>query len=683
MSKIQHFWSPEEDIDLETLGILDHKGKIINPFERRTREEMENPAIHLLKMMMNPDYFYFTCKYLLNIKILPFQCVILRELWYRPFPMLIGSRGLGKSFVLGLYALLRALFLQGRKIVITGAGFRQSKIIMQYAENIWHGSLVLQSLVKENSRSGPHHDADKWELRLGESTLTALPIGDGSKIRGYRANDIIADEFASIPNELFETVISGFGVVHLDPVEKVWTAKRRKVLKNRGFLTDEMIADMPKEIGNQTVISGTGFWQFNHFATYWKKWKGIIESKGDPETIAKLHGGEPQPDLNWRDYAIIRIPVELLPDEFMDVKHIARSRATVHRGIFINEFGACFSADSNGFYKRSLIETCVTTKPIQPVGSEFSYTFTASLKGNPEMRYVYGIDTASESDRFAIVILELHPDHRRIVYCWTSTRKEHLARVEAGLAEEGENFYGFCARKIRELMKIFPCEHLAVDSQGGGRAVSEALHDPDKIREGELPIWEITEFHPLAQGKKKQSDDYPGLHIVEMVNFTQAEYTIDANHGMKKDFEDRVLLFPAFDAISIEEARMSDAASNRIFDTLEDCVAEIEELKEELATIVYTQVGTTGRDRWDTPEVKIEGSKKGRLRKDRYSALVMANAAARRFCRQVEVPIHIPRGGFVGRIKKDESKVMYHSGPEWFMKEANANVAVFGRIIRQ
>jgi hypothetical protein len=347
--------------------------------------------------------------------------------------------------------------------------------------------------------------------------------------------------------------------------------------------------------------------------------------------------------------------------------------ATVHN---------CFSADSNGFYKRSLIETCVTTKPVQPVGSNFTHTFTAALRGNPNMRYVYGVDTASESDRFAIIVIEVHEDHRRIVYCWTATRKEHIARLEAGIPGTDHDFYSFCARKIRELMRVFPCDHIAMDSQGGGRGVSEALHDPDKIEEGELPIWEITEFHPLAKGKAKASDDYPGLHMLEMVNFADAEYTSVANHGMKKDFEDRVLLFPAFDAISIEEARMSDAISNRMFDTLEDCVAEIEQLKEELATIVYSQTGGTGRDKWDTPEVKIEGSKKGRLRKDRYSALVMANAAARTLSRRIEVPMYIPNGGFVGNIKKDESKVMYNSGPEWFMKQANQNVAVFSRMIR-
>ena len=40
-------------------------------------------------------------------------------------------------------------------------------------------------------------------MHIGQSTITCLPLGDGSKIRGQRANDIIADEFASIPRDIF------------------------------------------------------------------------------------------------------------------------------------------------------------------------------------------------------------------------------------------------------------------------------------------------------------------------------------------------------------------------------------------------------------------------------------------------------------------------------------------------
>ena len=48
---------------------------------------------------------------------------------------------------------------------------------------------------------------------------------------------------------------------------------------------------------------------------------------------------------------------------------------------------------------------------------------------------------------------------------------------------------------------------------------------------------------------------------------------------------------------------------NRIYDTLEECVTDIEELKNELSMIQISQT-TSGRDRWDTPEVVIGTGKK-------------------------------------------------------------------------
>ena len=71
-----------------------------------------------------------------------------------------------------------------------------------------------------------------------------------------------------------------------------------------------------------------------------------------------------------------------------------------------------------------------------------------------------------------------------------------------------------------------------------------------------------------------------------------------------------------------------DQQNERLYDTLEQCVLDLEELKDELAMIQMTQT-TSGRDRWDTQEVVVGTGRKRKMRKDRYSALLMANMAAR------------------------------------------------------
>jgi len=616
--------------------------------------------LRLSWLMMQPEYFSMVCKQIFNIDLLPVQALMLKEMWNRKFPMLIASRGFGKSFVLSLYSMMRAFFMPRRKIVIVGAAFRQSKVLFEYMDTIWKNAPILRDLSASNS--GPRRDVDRCVMHIGDSTITCLPLGDGSKIRGQRANDIVADEFASIPREIFENVVAGFAAVSSSPVENVKRIAAGKKAKELGK-EQEAIKEDELVKANQIILSGTAYYDFNHFAEYWKKWKAIINSKGNPSKLKEIFGDDEElpSGFDWKEYSIIRIPYELLPEGFMDAAQVARSKATVHSGIYQMEFGACFTTDSQGFFKRSLIESCVVKKNepvVLPSGEVF---FESVLRGDPNKRYVFGIDPASEVDNFSIIVLEQHVDHSRIVHCWTTNRSEHKDKLKRGLVKESD-FYSYCSRKIRDLMKLFPCERIALDAQGGGIAIMEALHDPDKIQDGELPIWEI-----IDDDKEKDTDGNPGLHILEMCQFAKADWVSEANHGTRKDFEDRVLLFPYFDSVSLGLALSDDKMTKRKMDTLEDCVMEIEELKNELSLIMMSQT-PSGRDKWDTPEIKLPGGRKDRLRKDRYSALIMANMAARTM-RRTPPPIDYESvGGFVGGLQSKEEGPMF-MGPSWWTEK--------------
>jgi intein/homing endonuclease len=1058
-----------------------------NPLQYNSRDDVENPHIFLLRTIIQPENFYFTCKHIFNVKLAFFQIVILQQLWRYKYPMLIGARGMSKSFLLALYAMLRATLNQGCKVVIVGSSFRPAKVVFEYCEKIWNNAPVLRDLIGQGS--GIHHNPDKWYLNVGESQITALPMGvGGDKIRGQRANYTIADEFATIPLETFQNVVEGFGAVNLDPVESMYRDAERRAMKKAGAWTERMESEFGKiSVGNQTVVSGTANYTFNHFYSYWRKYKAIIESGGDEKRLEEVFHGEIPEKFDYRDYCIIRIPHKLLPQAFMDEKHIARAKATQHIGshtieyeacqildtkvitnlgckniqdlqvgdlvlthkgrfrpvlkvlereinqkilkyrtlaygsdvgttadhpfwqgeenwlpavflhetrktylanllelnnkeeidardfvknygirgdyIYINKssltneqiefirlskegptalskkfgltpgaihyiktkktihknaikykikldynfgliigyyaaegsrggkgrsvsfaldghhdvklesfvkelveaikivfcydpalyyddkanvvdvyissrmiseliggicpgkshtkyilpdilfsnkeflkgfvvgywngdghrptdsneptlagsvsesllvqvklalsyfgiasaFGStmvvggfspngtklnrlhfygdnarrftnvfynteipfkklsritndgeksilplikydvenyegkvynleveednsysllnstvhnCFSGDSQGFFRRSLIESCVTNSPLT-IKSGRDVQFDADIYGNKGLSYILAFDTASEKDKFAIVILELHEDHRRIVYCWTTDRKSQIESVKDKSTIEN-NFYAYCARKIRNLMKVFNIIEITCDAQGGGIAVYEALHDKDKLEQGEIPIWEVIE-----DGKEKPFDDADGLHILRMIQFANAKWVAEANHGMKKDFEEKILLFPMFDAIRLVEISVDDIPS-QTHDTLENNYLEIEELKSELSTIIHSMTSVTGREHWDTPEIKQSGGRKGRMRKDRYSALLMANMAARTIAlTPPEIPYRAVGGWAKDAGKMNPNAKMYR-GPEWFTKPVGRMGPAYGRVI--
>jgi hypothetical protein len=152
---------------------------------------------------------------------------------------------------------------------------------------------------------------------------------------------------------------------------------------------------------------------------------------------------------------------------------------------------------------------------------------------------------------------------------------------------------------------------------------------------------------------------------------------------MKKDLEDRVLLFPMFNSLTLGLTEIADEAAGRVgkdergekvyqtYDTLEQAMLEIEKLKDELATIEVSE-SSTGLRRWDTPDRKVPGSKAGRMRKDRYSALLMANMGARQLARAL--PVFTYKGGVGGFISeiasanpasRGEGGPLYQA-PPWF-----------------
>lgn len=663
------------------LNITVDEAKLSNPLNWPP-QFANTPEQYLTYVMTRPEYFSFICKEVLNITLLPIQAIILKTLWEYKFPMLIASRGFGKSFLEGVYNILRMLLLPKRKIVITGGGFRQAKVVFDYMETIWHNAPLLRSIVASGSNlesMGPKHMADMYTFRIADRICYAVPTGpSGDKVRGLRANDLIAEEFNSHSKIIFETVMAGFTAVSANPVENVKRRAMSLLAEQLGIELEETDDDYIKD--NQLIISGTPGYTFQHFYEYWQDWRDIINSQGDPKKLGRYlerrqaEFGDSQDDvlsnLNYKDFAIIRIPFELIPKGFMDEAQVARAKATMHSGTYASEYAASFCDDSNGFFSRRLIESTVASpqnKIILPsIGPVF---FEGKIVGDPQKQYVFGIDPASEVDNFAITILEMWPDHRRLVYCWTTNDKQHKEEIRAGLTHELD-FYSYCARKIRWLMKRFPCARIMMDSQGGGKAVYERLHDQDKLEYGEQLIWEV-----IDEDKEKDSDHRAGLHILEMCQFSSADWVSEANHGLRFDMESKTLLFPFFDAISLITSNAKDGFNtNKVYDTLEFCMEEIEELKNELSNIIITQT-LNGRDRWDTPETKLPGGKKGHMRKDRYSALLMANSGARNIFLKNDFKIEMSYGGFASKIKAEKGPTFV--GNEFWSKALTDAYSVY------
>ena len=200
IEKVDHSWVNNAWLGLGDVSQIQR----INPLKQIRTSDLAMSGLHEARLMKNPEYLSFACKALLNIDLIPDQAVVLEEIWKRPFPMLVCSRGFSKSFLMALYAMLRCIFHDGTKVIIVGAAFRQSRIIYEYMETMWRNAPVYRSLCDSNS--GPKRDVDRCTMKINNSTAMAIPIGSGEKIRGLRANIILCDEFKCLSyNTLVET----------------------------------------------------------------------------------------------------------------------------------------------------------------------------------------------------------------------------------------------------------------------------------------------------------------------------------------------------------------------------------------------------------------------------------------------------------------------------------------------
>lgn len=457
----------------------------------------------------------------------------------------------------------------------------------------------------------------------------------GEKIRGMRSNISVVDEFNSIAPEVYQVVIENFGAVSMNPIASIKNEAYKAFLLAQGELTPES-EEMYAATKNQSIITGTIGTKWEHFWDYLNTYKQIIVNKGkivDDEKF--VFNKESIDSINYKDYCVMRIPYDLIPKGFLSSEVINRAKATMHNAVFNSEYGCVPIGDTNGFFKLSSIEgaTANNKNLDSPYWPEYCpRTFMATSRGNTKLQYIMGIDPASEQDNFAIVILELHPEHNRLVYCWTTNRKKYNDK-------DDKNFFSYCGKKIRDLMTKFNISAIVIDSQGGGVHVAEALHDKDKLAPGEQPIWPI-----IDPEDRQPTDEMPGLHLIHMFQPANAKIVSDANWSLLKDIQDKILLFPFFNSVELglEHERVlreivGEENQTKIYDEFEDVILEVEELKKELTYIEQTTTAA-GRERWDTPGIKQGNKTVQNLRKDRYSALLMANYIARTTSRFIAPP---------------------------------------------
>ncbi|MEM4104653.1 MAG: terminase large subunit [Thermoplasmatales archaeon] len=113
--------------------------------------------------------------------------------------MIIGARQIGKSTILSIKAIWRALTHNNEEILILAPTFRQAQIVFNKVYEMINKNEFLRRHTKKLTMN---------EIRLdNDSVIRCLPAGnEGMFIRGYSATVVMFDEASLIPDEIYVAV---------------------------------------------------------------------------------------------------------------------------------------------------------------------------------------------------------------------------------------------------------------------------------------------------------------------------------------------------------------------------------------------------------------------------------------------------------------------------------------------
>ena len=160
----------------------------------------------------------FTTELISGIKLAPFQEITLKGMMTRNFSMCVWGRGCSKSFIAAVFCFLQCIFEPKTKIMIAGPTFRTARNIFTNLEKMVNSKGA--ELLRQAFDIPPSKRNDQYEWVINGGSITAIPLS-GEKIRGFRANVLLLDEFLLLSEDIVKTVLMPFLVAPQNMKERL------------------------------------------------------------------------------------------------------------------------------------------------------------------------------------------------------------------------------------------------------------------------------------------------------------------------------------------------------------------------------------------------------------------------------------------------------------------------------
>lgn len=573
--------------------------------------EEDEAKIQLFKFLK--DNISFTTNLVSGVDLFPFQHMAIKAMFETDYFMGVWSRGMSKSFTTGIYAFLDAILHQGVEIGILAASFRQSKQIFKKIEDIASKpeAKMLAGCITKKSKSN-----DEWLMEIGRSRIRALPLGDGSKLRGFRFHRIIIDEFLLMPERIYNEVIVPFLSVVENPTQRENLYNLETKLIEKGEMKEEDRHVWPN---NKLIMLSSASYKFEYMYKLYSQFESLIMGDQGNDKATRC---------------IMQFSYDCAPKQLYDQNLINQAKATMSQSQFEREFGALFTDDSSGYFKTSRMAACTVVDGEDP---------HIEIKGAPEDEYILAFDPSwsesESSDDFAMQILKYNKQNG------STTLVHSYAMSGTPLKEHIFYFY--------YLIKNFNIVAMVGDYNGGVQfinAVNESqLFKNEKIKIQQIDV-DLDKMDTYSQNIRSAKLQYNKKENKTLILrkptsdwIRRANELLQANFDHKKLWfgsraidetynKQRLLKIPIQQLKFLRSADDQEKQSNaaKMIDFIEHQYDMMNMTKSQCALIQIT-TSPQGTQTFDLPMELRRQTGPDKARKDSYSALILGSWMAKVF----------------------------------------------------
>jgi len=588
---------------------------------------------HTARILLAKFLFYnlgFTTDMLAGIKLYPDQIINIKALMDSNYSLCVWGRGCGKSYVAAVYCLLQCIFFPGSMILIAGPTFRTARLIFNYLEKICENpdaQLLMQAMGIKSKRN------DQFSWKINEGEITAIPL-NGEKIRGFRANILIIDEFLLMNKDMVEKVLIPYLVAPQDIKERQIVRAKETELIRRGVLKEEERMNFKNE-AKFIALSSASF-TCEYLYEKYQEFVKQIYSDTMPENGAK--------------YFVSQMAYDSVPADRMEqsIIELAQSEQS-NSANFKREYGAQFIDGSDSYFSMKKMMECTLPDGESP---------SLLLRGEKDKRYILAIDpnwsNSTTSDNFSMTVVEIDEDRFKEGKVG-GTVVHNYAKFGKDLKDNIKYFY--------YIWTHFDIHLICIDY--AGYQFLESANEFDLFKKAGIEF-KIFEFYAEKDGaelekelKNARRTYNRSIHRIAFTQYFTSDFIRKGNEYLQGCIDYKKIWFGssikgdenAFDRVIssdidlsstgvedvVKEATESELKSGGILQMIDDQEFWLKQQKYQCASI---EVKTTskGTQSFDLPQVMKRNNTSTRMRKDSYTTLMLACWALKQYLDIMNVP---------------------------------------------